>query len=301
MPTYSIIIPIYNAEKHLRKCIDSIINQTVTDWEILLINDGSTDKSADICEQYSSIDNRIKVIHKINGGVSSARNLGINNARGHWITFIDADDFIEQNYFPTTINEKSDLIIQNWSYNSSNENIQTLYAQHYTKNMLPKYFKENIHLLIFQVPWGKFYRKRIIDINNIRFNENFIVGEDTLFVSDYLLFCNSIEIIATSTYKYTPNNNPHKYKVALSQSLLYLSTYFKSYKKLNSNNLHLLYKVYQGYWNYTENITDPIVYHKWICSHPVKLFLKELYNTNILIFYYYYIKTCLYSILKLLR
>lgn len=81
----SIIIPVYNTEKYIKKCIDSILNQSFSDYELLLINDGSTDDSAKICDEYSRIDNRIKVLHKINGGVSSARNLGLDNAKGKFV------------------------------------------------------------------------------------------------------------------------------------------------------------------------------------------------------------------------
>lgn len=97
MPLVSIIVPIYNAEKTLRRCIDSILSQTFSDWELLMIDDGSTDQSGTICDQYAIKDKRIKVFHKKNGGVSSARNLGLDNARGEWITFVDADDQIISN------------------------------------------------------------------------------------------------------------------------------------------------------------------------------------------------------------
>ena len=94
----SIITPVYNAEKYLRCCIDSIIAQTFTDFELLLIDDGSKDKSGAICDEYAAKDARIRVFHKENGGVSSARNLGLDNAKGEWITFIDSDDWVKQDY-----------------------------------------------------------------------------------------------------------------------------------------------------------------------------------------------------------
>lgn len=94
MPKVSIIVPVYKAEKYLNRCIDSILAQTFTDWELLLIDDGSTDRSGDICDEYAKKDTRIRVFHKENGGVSSARNLGLDSAQGEWVTFIDADDYI---------------------------------------------------------------------------------------------------------------------------------------------------------------------------------------------------------------
>jgi glycosyltransferase involved in cell wall biosynthesis len=91
MPTISVIVPVYNVEQYLCKCLDSILNQIFTDFELLLIDDGSPDKSGQICDEYAHKDSRIRVFHKENGGVSSARNLGLDNANGKWVTFIDSD------------------------------------------------------------------------------------------------------------------------------------------------------------------------------------------------------------------
>ena len=91
----SIIVPVYNTEKYLRRCIDSVLAQTYQDFELLLIDDGSKDSSGAICDEYAAQDARVRVFHKENGGVSSARNVGLDNARGEWITFVDADDWIE--------------------------------------------------------------------------------------------------------------------------------------------------------------------------------------------------------------
>ena len=95
----SVVVPVFNVEKYLKKCIESIINQTKKELQIILVNDGSTDKSGKICDSYKEKDKRICVIHKKNGGLSSARNAGINIARGQYIAFIDSDDWIEPDYF----------------------------------------------------------------------------------------------------------------------------------------------------------------------------------------------------------
>lgn len=95
----SIIVPVYNVEKYINQCIDSILNQTLNDFELILINDGSTDKSGIICDEYCKIDSRIKVIHKENGGLSSARNAGIDASRGRYIGFVDSDDWIEKDMY----------------------------------------------------------------------------------------------------------------------------------------------------------------------------------------------------------
>lgn len=115
MPLISIIVPVYNVEGTLNRCIDSILNQTFSDWELFLIDDGCTDKSGKICDEYASKDGRIKVFHKENGGVSSARNVGLDNAKGEWITFCDSDDFVYSDWlknYVDNISEGIDLICQ---------------------------------------------------------------------------------------------------------------------------------------------------------------------------------------------
>ena len=94
----SIIVPIYNREKYLSECIDSILVQSYSDFEVLLIDDGSTDRSGEICDEYAQKDARIRVFHKENGGVSSARNVGLDNATGEWIAFVDSDDWVGEKY-----------------------------------------------------------------------------------------------------------------------------------------------------------------------------------------------------------
>ena len=112
----SIIVPVYNAEKFLRRCIDSILAQTFTDWELLLIDDGSKDASGNICDEYATKDGCIRVFHKENGGVSSARNLGLDHAKGEWVTFVDSDDYIEENFLKSFEgNLDADLVVGNAS------------------------------------------------------------------------------------------------------------------------------------------------------------------------------------------
>ena len=106
----SVIVPIYNVEKYLIKCIESIINQTYKDLEIILVDDGSTDSSGKICDEFATKDNRIKVIHKKNGGLSSARNIGLDICKGNYISFIDSDDYIELDMYEKMIK----IIVKKW-------------------------------------------------------------------------------------------------------------------------------------------------------------------------------------------
>lgn len=179
----SVIIPIYKVEKYLNKCIESVINQTYANLEIILVNDGSPDNSGKICEQYALIDKRIKVIHKENGGVSSARNIGLDNANGQYVTFIDADDFVENNYCESLINTLKSKNVDcvacgyNRVYNNRVESI--IEKEEYALNNIQ--FLENIFFV--QKGLGfchmKLWKKSCI--NNIRFEESLTVGEDALF------------------------------------------------------------------------------------------------------------------------
>lgn len=115
IPLISVIIPVYNNENCLHRCVDSILIQTYTDFELLLINDGSKDSSGSICDEYSVIDKRVHVFHKENGGASSARNIGLENAKGEWITFCDSDDFVDSDWLMNFIensNGNCDLVVQ---------------------------------------------------------------------------------------------------------------------------------------------------------------------------------------------
>ena len=117
MPLVSIIVPVYKAEQWLHRCVDSILAQTMTDFELLLIDDGSPDKSGEICDEYAAKDNRVRVFHKENGGVSSARNLGLDNAVGDFVMFVDSDDWIVSDCLELCIKEIFE-----------NENIHHIYS-----------------------------------------------------------------------------------------------------------------------------------------------------------------------------
>ena len=99
----SIIVPVFNVEKYLREAVNSVCEQTYPNWELLLVDDGSTDQSGDICDEYGQKDSRIRVFHTVNRGVSCARNLGIDNARGHWISFMDSDDYLKKDCLETSV------------------------------------------------------------------------------------------------------------------------------------------------------------------------------------------------------
>lgn len=189
MPKISIVIPIYNVERYLPRCLDSILCQTLVDWECILVDDGSTDKSGDICDMYSKKDSRIITLHKKNGGVGSARNMGLDIASGEWITFIDADDYIDENFFSVlyseTISQPHTLLITSPCM-VVKEQIKT--KRKWNNPPKEQTTKEYLECLLARDSvslevWGKLYRRSAV--KNIRFDVNIKIGEDWLFLVSF--------------------------------------------------------------------------------------------------------------------
>lgn len=212
----SVIVPVYNTEKYLRRCIDSVLAQSFIDFELLLINDGSKDNSGTICDEYAKRDNRVRVFHKKNGGVSSARNIGIENAKGKWITFVDSDDTLTKNALELMhANNNEDIIIGAIKFEIS----QTIQHVEWNSSIVElKDFKLflnlNIDTMILRSPCFKLFKKDIILKNHIKMDEKIVFGEDSLFVAEYLIYCKSIHSIKNVCYNYynIGGEYVHKYK-----------------------------------------------------------------------------------------
>ena len=203
-PRVSIIVPVYKAEAYLHRCIDSIIVQTFTNWELLLVDDGSPDRSGVICDEYAGKDERIKVFHKENGGVSSARNLGIDKAVGDWLCFIDSDDTIQPTYLDDFELDKikSDIYIQGYVKIKKGKVVdKRSFANCKETDFLAilAYSEENY---IINSPWIKLYKRSIVVDNDIRFDINTSYGEDHLFTLSYILFANSAHYSMGTGYIY---------------------------------------------------------------------------------------------------
>jgi len=203
-PKISVIVPVYNAEKSLPRCIDSILAQTISDFELLLVDDGSTDRSGAICREYADKDSRVKVLTKRNGGVGSARNLGLDNACGEWITFVDSDDWATEDYFarfyPT---EDCDIIIQSFLVNGkpTEDSIDDL-SDHVYSDMHG--FADNAMFQSFCMlaPWVKLFRREIIERIHLRFDERFSSGEDSVFVLSYVAEIKTARTVDAKCYNY---------------------------------------------------------------------------------------------------
>lgn len=212
----SIIIPIYNMEQFLRRCLDSVVNQTYASLEIILINDGSTDLSGDICDAYAEKDSRVKVIYQTNGGVSSARNAGLDMATGDYISFVDPDDYIELNTYETLIphldNNGVDILRFN-AYRKGEILNRLPFNGEYTGNrleqeiVLPMIGSEKFGgMFILGVLWVHVFRREVIEKNNIRFNNELRRCEDRLFTITAMLYSNRVLFTDTVLYHYQVND-----------------------------------------------------------------------------------------------
>lgn len=259
----SIIVPIYKAEKYLHRCIDSILAQTYQDWELLLIDDGSPDNSGAICDEYASKDSRIKVFHKPNGGVSSARNYGIDKASGDWICFIDADDYIKGDYLSCVENCKEDLIFNK----SESFRPDTDFTQQEDEfnHMIISDVKELRHFLSFysntrkiRTPWAKIFRKD--KIASLRFNEKMKIGEDTNFVFTFFLKYPSVKIANNGTYMYMESitGDLSKYGLNENTARYTLHQIFDVYDQLEAPNLMLENSMYSFFTYLCANKVDEI-------------------------------------------
>jgi glycosyltransferase involved in cell wall biosynthesis len=212
MPTISVIVPIYNVEQYLCKCLDSILNQTFVDFELLLINDGSLDRSGQICDEYAQNDTRIRVFHKKNGGVSSARNLGLDNAKGKWIAFIDSDDWVDNSYFQHLLEGDENVELRAMGIMKQNNNKKWVKMLHNEELFLTdnfwKFYKLYLDHYIVRSPYLKLFLLSVINKAHIRFNLCLSFGEDTIFSLQYLQQIKSILVknYAEYYYRYTPNS-----------------------------------------------------------------------------------------------
>lgn len=206
----SVIVPVYNAEKYLPQCIESILKQEYPLFELILIDDGSIDHSGSICEEYAKRDSRIVVIHQNNKGVSAARNEGIRRAKGEWIVFVDADDYVENTYLSRfNMSDEIDYSIQKEAhdyYSSKGELFKTIQKPRFFKDeilSLKDYFiKTNYFTNINAGPYAKLFSSKLIKDNMLFFVEGTAVCEDFLFTTKYVLYCKKIRISTSINYHY---------------------------------------------------------------------------------------------------
>ncbi len=201
---YSIIIPVYNASKTLNRCVKSILNQSFSDYEIILVNDGSKDNSLKICDDFSKKYENIKSINKPNGGASSARNKGLDNAVGDYIIFVDSDDYVSENYFSEF--EKYDatngLVVFTNSWVSNTKTGKREIKDNFEDSDIYGKTKYLIDSRTINGTMGKIFDRNLIERLNLRFDERMPVAEDFIFCLTYLMNCTNIIIKNISVYIY---------------------------------------------------------------------------------------------------
>lgn len=275
MPKVSIIVPVYNTEKVLKRCLDSILNQSYKDFELIVINDGSKDKSIEIINEYKEKDNRVKVIDNKNNGVSETRNIGIKAAVGEYIQFIDADDYIEPYMIEETLikledNEADSIITGLFLDIESNTGIKS--SKQTFRNQIEE-GKKNIAIGVMErlngtyinSPVNKIYKKSIIVDNNIYMDKTIDLGEDLLFNLEYFKHCKKV-IFDDKCY--------YHYCMQVEENLTF---------KYRSDKLELMYLIYckcNEYFN-TCNIDSKMlmnlnnIFIKWMYSCFI-----DLHNKN---------------------
>lgn len=205
----SIIIPTYNCGSYLEKCIQSVLAQTYPHFELIVINDGSTDNTAEILNDYTIKDNRIKIFNIENNGVSNARNIGIKESKGEYLCFIDADDWIEKDYLTNFINNNEDftktLIIQDIYQNQKIKNHYAKAKYNIKKDIESIMLEHN--LMSLGSPFAKLYHAETIKNNNIRFNKFISYGEDQIFFFEYITHIENLQFLDYAGYHYDYNNS----------------------------------------------------------------------------------------------
>ena len=276
-PRISIIVPVYNTAKYLHRCLDSILQQSFEDFEVLLVDDGSTDGSGKICDEYIAKDSRVRVFHKDNGGVSSARNVGLDNAVGEWVTFIDSDD--ELNIGGVRLDYEQlpnvDLILTAY-YRKIGTTYELNVVEREENHDFKTFLSENLNCGIFSVVWGKFFKKE--KIGNLRFDVAMKIGEDTLFTLMFLNVINECKVVNTVTYIYNqPQNLQKKYSLSVTDATSNLDKIHTAYKQLNIISIDFEKRIFIDY--------------KFLCQEDIYAHVNEWYKDKRVLYMYNRIKS----------
>jgi len=277
--TFSIIVPVYDVEQYLENCINSVLNQSFRNFQLILVDDGSKDSSGEICDRFAQKDSRVKVIHKPNAGVSAARNTGIDIATGQFICFIDSDDWIESEYLQKIVDEIYDFDIlffgSVWHYEDGCSRSLSLQNSEYKKDIYTGIFhllENDIDINYFGFTWNKVFRRDIIEQYRIRFIENLAISEDEVFTLNYCNHIKSLKIIDVPLYHYLWKSQGLTHKKRQNEEWILLAYHFlKLAKEIQNNELSLYYK------NRVAGIFNNAA---WSCTNPLGLMKGELRMTK---------------------
>ncbi len=280
MPKISVILPIYNVEKYLSQCLDSIVNQTLKDFECICVNDGSTDNSLSILQEYANKDSRIKIISQENKGVSAARNAGLKSTCCPYITFVDPDDWLQNNYLERLFNvakeTNSDIVECNYNiyYKSYDKTVK------YARKDIIKSKKEDNVTYVFRkyygkVVWNRIYKTELLTQNNILFYEG-MTGEDTPFSILSYLYSKKNCFIHEELYFYRANREN---SINTNRSKLYKDLFYNVFSLIVElknrgiwSDILITYYINNCYWDFSS------IFKKQVYSDKEKLveFLKEI-------------------------
>ena len=221
MPRISVIIPVYNVAPYLGDCIESLLAQSFADFEVLLVDDGSTDGSGAICDAFAEKDARLVVLHQENGGVCSARNRGIDHARGEFIVFVDADDLVTEEYLEHLMASDADMVISGVRKFGA-KNVTDAPAQRADfgiEGLAAHWNKPPEMNYLYCYPWTRRFRTRIIRENGIRFDESLFFSEDMCFNMEYYFHAESYTELPYADYGYRllPITRDEKYRMSAAE------------------------------------------------------------------------------------
>lgn len=248
MPKLSAIIPVYNAEEHLQKCIDSVLSQTETDIEIILVNDGSIDNSAFLCDEFAKKDSRIKVIHQENQGVSAARNNALEISKGEFIGFVDSDDYIHPQMFEKMLEiaekAKSDIVMCDAStvFDNSKTESDTITQLPEDSILTKAAFTPNLLLEMAGSVCRCIYKNQLIKSNKIKFPYGIKFSEDRIFNILAFGFADKITYIKQAFY--------YRYVNLKSAVHRFHSDYFEAYKKAKAETENAIYTAWENNFEY---------------------------------------------------
>lgn len=284
----SVIIPVYNVEKYLDQCVASVVAQTYTDFELLLIDDGSTDGSAQLCDQWQERDARIRVVHQPNQGVSAARNRGLDLAQGEWVAFIDSDDWVDSDYLTLMANAMAathaDLAVGGLTQHHANGcNVDYIPNEQgafpLDASNADRFTDLNQKFLLYG-PCIKLYNLTLLNRHGVRFPQGVSFGEDLTFNFRYLEHVGTIARVQRSTYHYrilgggtlSSQVRPDQFTTDYGQWQLVMA-FYRSHKLLNETAQRMLYRrlwgtVYDSIFLLPRLQVEPRPYLRTILSIP---------------------------------
>lgn len=276
MPELSIIIPVYNAAKTIRDCLDSLLHQSFADFELIVVDDGSSDASPTIIDEYAARDARIVPIHKVNAGVSAARNDGLEHASGQWITFVDSDDWVADNFFPT-LDNSNDIVFCDYRKIVNGQTTETLDAASLQGLSLSKLVEKNCSESFLRVPWAKFYRRELLE--QLKFPVDMKVGEDTYFVFQYISRCKNFAVAPACTYvmrDISQDEHESKYTLPIENAVNSLRLLLTAFEEMHAN-LDISYRPFCSLIGYFKSVSQ----HDW-ATNPRLWYsdsrIKEIYK-----------------------